>query len=126
VWGSYVAKEGWLEQGDLEEAINAANQIGDDTIQKRTQGYVVPDAFNHGTAEQRRYWVIMARQGVEIPLLENLGIKPKKDVVDEAKQKGVEKRSAKTSRRASRAAKQANAKAEADPAKGEADEDRPA
>jgi len=56
VWGSHVAKEGWLEEGDLEEAINAATQIGDDTIQKRTQGYVVPDAFNHGTAEQRRDW----------------------------------------------------------------------
>jgi predicted metalloprotease len=56
VWGHYVAKEGWLERGDLEEAINAAEQIGDDTIQRRTQGYVVPDAFNHGTSEQRKEW----------------------------------------------------------------------
>ncbi len=56
VWGHYVEKEGWLERGDLEEAINAAEQIGDDTIQRRTQGYVVPDAFNHGTSEQRKAW----------------------------------------------------------------------
>lgn len=56
VWGHYVAKEGWLEQGDIEEAINAAQKIGDDAIQKKTQGYVVPDAFNHGTSEQRAAW----------------------------------------------------------------------
>ena len=56
VWGHYVAQEGWLERGDLEEALVAANQIGDDAIQKRTQGYVVPEAFNHGTSEQRRKW----------------------------------------------------------------------
>jgi uncharacterized protein len=56
VWGSYVQKEGWLERGDLEEAINAAQQIGDDAIQRQTQGYVVPDAFTHGTSEQRKYW----------------------------------------------------------------------
>ncbi len=45
-----------LEQGDLEEALNAANAIGDDKIQKRTQGYVVPDSFTHGTSEQRVRW----------------------------------------------------------------------
>lgn len=56
VWGHYVARQGWLERGDLEEALVAANQIGDDAIQKRTQGYVVPEAFNHGTSEQRRRW----------------------------------------------------------------------
>lgn len=56
VWGHYVNREGWLEKGDLEEALVAATQIGDDTIQKRTQGYVVPESFSHGTAEQRRYW----------------------------------------------------------------------
>ncbi len=68
VWGHYVARQGWLEQGDLEEALVAANQIGDDTIQKKTQGYVVPDAFNHGTAEQRRYWF---RKGFESGRIES-------------------------------------------------------
>ncbi len=45
-----------LENGDLEEALNAASQIGDDRLQKRSQGYVVPDAFTHGTSEQRVRW----------------------------------------------------------------------
>ena len=62
VWGHYVQKQGWLEPGDLEEALVAANQIGDDSIQKRTQGYVVPESFNHGTSEQRRFWF---RRGFE-------------------------------------------------------------
>lgn len=56
IWGHYYAKEGLLEQGDLEEALNAATQIGDDAIQRRTQGYVVPESFNHGTSAQRREW----------------------------------------------------------------------
>lgn len=45
-----------LEDGDIEEGLNAASQIGDDMIQKRQQGYVVPDAFTHGSSEQRRRW----------------------------------------------------------------------
>ncbi len=45
-----------LEEGDIEEAMNAASAVGDDRIQKQTQGYVVPDAFTHGTSEQRMRW----------------------------------------------------------------------
>ena len=45
-----------LEPGDIEEALQAANAIGDDRLQKQSQGYVVPDAFTHGTSEQRMYW----------------------------------------------------------------------
>lgn len=45
-----------LEPGDIEEALSAANAVGDDRLQKRSQGYVVPDAFTHGTSEQRMYW----------------------------------------------------------------------
>ncbi|TKT80341.1 neutral zinc metallopeptidase [Aquamicrobium sp. LC103] len=56
IWAHYTDQKGLLEQGDIEEALNAANQIGDDTLQRRTQGYVVPDSFNHGTSEQRRTW----------------------------------------------------------------------
>lgn len=56
IWGHYTDQKGLLEQGDLDEALNAATQIGDDTIQKRTQGYIVPESFNHGTSEQRRTW----------------------------------------------------------------------
>lgn len=56
IWAHYTAQKGLLEQGDIEEALNAANQIGDDTLQKRTQGYVVPESFNHGTSKQRMTW----------------------------------------------------------------------
>jgi len=68
MWGHYVNKQGWLEKGDLEEALVAANQIGDDAIQKRTQGYVVPESFNHGTSEQRRFWF---RRGFESGRMES-------------------------------------------------------
>jgi len=51
-----------LEAGDLEEALNAAAAIGDDRLQRRSQGYVVPDAFTHGTSEQRVRWF---RRGFE-------------------------------------------------------------
>lgn len=57
VWAHHVENFGVLEAGDLEEAMNAANAIGDDTIQKRAQGRVVPDSFTHGTSEQRKYWL---------------------------------------------------------------------
>ncbi len=56
VWGHFTAQKGILEKGDIEEALNAANQIGDDTLQRKTQGYIVPDAFNHGTSKQRQTW----------------------------------------------------------------------
>jgi hypothetical protein len=46
----------YLDRGDIEEALRAANQIGDDAIQARTQGKVVPHAFTHGTSEQRMRW----------------------------------------------------------------------
>ena len=56
VWGHFTAQKGLLEEGDVEEALNAARQIGDDTLQKKMQGYVVPESFNHGTSAQRQQW----------------------------------------------------------------------
>jgi len=57
VWAHHTQKmKNILEEGDIEEALTAANAIGDDNLQKRSQGYVVPDAFTHGTSEQRVYW----------------------------------------------------------------------
>jgi predicted metalloprotease len=53
IWGYYAQKQGKLETGDIEEALRAASAVGDDIIQKRTQGYVVPDSFTHGSAQQR-------------------------------------------------------------------------
>ena len=46
----------WLDQGDIESAMNAAAKIGDDALQKRSQGYVVPDSFTHGSSAQRQRW----------------------------------------------------------------------
>jgi predicted metalloprotease len=45
-----------LEQGDVEEALGAASAVGDDTIQQRSRGVVVPESFTHGSAEQRQSW----------------------------------------------------------------------
>lgn len=56
VWGKFTDQKGILEQGDLQEALNAAQQIGDDTLQRQSQGYVVPESFNHGTSAQRMEW----------------------------------------------------------------------
>jgi len=56
VWGFFAARRNLLDPGDAEEALKAAAAVGDDTIQKRTRGYVVPDGFTHGTSEQRMKW----------------------------------------------------------------------
>lgn len=56
VWAHYIQGKGYLESGDVEEAMNAANAIGDDRLQKEAQGYVVPESFTHGTSAQRMYW----------------------------------------------------------------------
>lgn len=56
VWAHYEQGRGVLEAGDIEEALNAANSIGDDRLQKQAQGYVVPESFTHGTSAERMYW----------------------------------------------------------------------
>jgi predicted metalloprotease len=56
VYGHYVNRMNLLEEGDLNEALNAASAVGDDRIQKEEQGYIVPDSFTHGTSEQRQRW----------------------------------------------------------------------
>jgi len=57
LWTHYNENQNaMLEPGDIEEALSAANAVGDDAIQKKMQGQVVPDSFTHGTSEQRMYW----------------------------------------------------------------------
>lgn len=56
VWGHSMKQQGVLDAGDLEEALNAATAMGDDRLQKRSQGLVIPDTFTHGTSEQRYNW----------------------------------------------------------------------
>ncbi|MGB5261702.1 MAG: neutral zinc metallopeptidase [Gammaproteobacteria bacterium] len=63
LWGNHAERSRQvLERGDIEEALNAATAIGDDRLQKQTQGYVVPESFTHGTSEQRVHWF---KQGIE-------------------------------------------------------------
>ena len=63
VWANHAQEmNNILEEGDIQEAMQAANAIGDDRLQKQSQGYVVPDAFTHGTSEQRMRWF---RKGLE-------------------------------------------------------------
>ena len=56
VWAKYEENKNLLNVGDIEEAMSAAQAIGDDRLQKQAQGYVVPESFTHGTSEQRVYW----------------------------------------------------------------------
>lgn len=56
IWANYAQSKNLVEAGDAEEAIRAAAAVGDDMIQKRTQGYVVPESFTHGSAQQRMQW----------------------------------------------------------------------
>lgn len=62
IWANASERLGVVEEGDIDEALNAAAAVGDDAIQRRTQGYVVPESFNHGSSEQRAEWF---RRGYE-------------------------------------------------------------
>jgi predicted metalloprotease len=62
VWANRAQAKGLVEAGDAEEAIRAAAAVGDDMIQKRTQGYVVPESFTHGSAQQRMQWFAKGMQ----------------------------------------------------------------
>jgi len=62
VWGYYAQQAGVLEAGDVEEGLNAAAAVGDDRIQRRTQGSVNSDTFTHGTSEQRANWFLRGFQ----------------------------------------------------------------
>ena len=56
VWGQYVQKQGLLEMGDVEKAMNAAAAVGDDRLQQQATGRIVPDSFTHGSSQQRMQW----------------------------------------------------------------------
>ena len=62
VWGHYAARQGLLEPGDAEEGLRAAAAIGDDRLQKQSQGHVVPESFTHGSSAQRVTWL---RRGLD-------------------------------------------------------------
>jgi predicted metalloprotease len=56
IWAKYAQAKGLVETGDIEEALKAASAVGDDQIQRRAQGYVVPESFTHGSARERMSW----------------------------------------------------------------------
>jgi predicted metalloprotease len=62
VWAHHAQLRGVVESGDIDEALQAASAIGDDRLQRQSQGYVVPDSFTHGSSEQRNRWF---RKGFE-------------------------------------------------------------
>ncbi|WP_310991396.1 KPN_02809 family neutral zinc metallopeptidase [Aequorivita marina] len=64
VWAHYNRE--YLEEGDIEEALSAANAVGDDAIQKRSRGDVQPDSFTHGTSEQRMRWFMKGYRSGDI------------------------------------------------------------
>lgn len=66
IWAHYNKK--YLEEGDIEEALSAANAVGDDAIQKRMQGHIVPDSFTHGTSKQRMKWFMKGYQTGDLRL----------------------------------------------------------
>jgi uncharacterized protein len=67
VWAHHTQKmRNILEPGDIEDGLRAANQIGDDRLQKQAQGYIVPDSFTHGSSEQRKRWFMHGLQTGDI------------------------------------------------------------
>lgn len=64
VWAHHGQQRNqWMEEGDIEEALNAASAIGDDALQKQQQGYVVPESFTHGSSAQRQRWFRVGFEG---------------------------------------------------------------
>jgi uncharacterized protein len=66
VWGYHASRENWLEEGDVEDGLRAAAAIGDDRLQRQSQGYVVPESFTHGSAEQRQRWLLRGLQSGDV------------------------------------------------------------
>lgn len=77
VWGNRSqAQLDWINQSDLNAALNAASAVGDDTLQKQERGYVVPDSFTHGTAAQRQRWFRAGFASGQISACNTLGTTP--------------------------------------------------
>lgn len=75
VWAHDAQQQGKLEVGDVQEALRAASAVGDDSIQKAQQGYVVPDSFTHGSSQQRMSWFTRGFQSGDIKQCNTFGTK---------------------------------------------------
>ena len=77
VWANQAQQQNkWMESGDIEQAINTASAIGDDRLQKQTQGTVVPDSFTHGTSEQRVRWFRTGFEGGDVGRCDTFNASP--------------------------------------------------
>jgi predicted metalloprotease len=77
IWANYAHRErNILEEGDIEEGLNAAAQIGDDRMQKRARGYVVPEGFTHGSAQQRVQWFRRGITGGDLKQCDTFSSRP--------------------------------------------------
>jgi uncharacterized protein len=74
VWANHAEKE-WqfIEEGDVEAAMQTASAIGDDRLQRQSQGYVVPDAFTHGSSQQRTRWFMTGLKSGEVDSCDTFG-----------------------------------------------------
>lgn len=72
IWAHYNKE--YLEEGDIDEALSAANAVGDDAIQRKTQGRVVPDSFTHGTSQQRKEWFMKGYTSGNISLHDTFSV----------------------------------------------------
>ena len=73
VWGNHAAKRDWLDPGDVEEGLRAAAAIGDDRLQKQSQGYVAPESFTHGSSQQRQEWLTRGLQTGDLRQCDTFG-----------------------------------------------------
>ena len=73
VWGHHANQRQWLDEGDIEEGLRAAAAIGDDRLQRQTQGQVVPESFTHGSSEQRQQWLMRGLQSGDIKQCDTFG-----------------------------------------------------
>jgi uncharacterized protein len=77
VWAHHSQRgKGWLEKGDLEEALNAASRIGDDVLQRAARGTVVPESFTHGSAAQRKHWFQTGLQAGKLDACDTFEARP--------------------------------------------------
>ncbi len=77
VWAHHSQRgKGWLETGDVDEALNAASRIGDDVLQRASQGHVVPESFTHGSSQQRVSWFRRGLESGNVDACDTFGARP--------------------------------------------------
>jgi predicted metalloprotease len=73
VWGHHASRRDFLDEGDVEEGLRAAAAIGDDRLQKQSQGYVAPESFTHGSSAQRQEWLLRGLKSGDVNQCDTFG-----------------------------------------------------